>query len=1017
VPHTKHRLSWILIAALFLPSIAYAQGVPQTSSSPPTSPSDESALREVLDKYFAAYAREDLEEVMRLWSARSPELAPRREALQKFFKASDNIEVKSLMIRKVTAGAERASIRLAVETSAADAQTGKPSGGVGQLNRTLQFVKEDGAWKVWREVAAEEDLAAALVASKTPEERDALLAAEKELMTAELWRALIRQGTRQYLQSNYPHALTINQLALSVAEYIRDNEGIAQALNDNGAVQYKLGDFGLALEYLHRSLTLRRTLMNRLNIAVTLSNLGSVYGSQGNYSLSAEYFQKAVGEFESLELNRPMGALLNNIGNIYEAQGNNRMAIENYEKALKYFVASKDEEGAGVVFNNIGTAHQKQGDYGLALEYLQKSLKLKEASDNKAGIAASLHNIGEVYRSQGGYDLALDYFQKSLSKYETLGENSRFHAATLCSMGIVYYSLADYPKALDFSERAAAVAAKTDGREVLWEARTTAGRAYRALNKLVQARQAFEEAIATVEGLREWVAGGEQEQQRFFEGKTSPYHEMVGLLVAQDKPGDALPYAEQAKARVLLDVLRRGRVDVTKAMTSREREQEKKLNGELVWLNKQVTSEGQSAQPDHVRLAGLKAQLDKARLEYEAFRTSLYAAHPELKARRGEARTVTLGEAADMLPEAQSAVLEYVVTEEKTYLFVLTKGGRAKHGALSLRAHTLPIKRRELAEQVEGFRQQLAKRDLTFRASASRLYDLLLKPARAELEGKNQLVVVPDGVLWELPFQALQDAQRRYLVEDHSISYAPSLTVLREMANLRRRNPGATDAATLLAFGNPALEKQPVEQVNGGRRDDKLSPLPEAEKEVKTLAQLYGTERSKVYTGPAAREERLKAEAGSHRIIQLAAHAILNDASPMYSHVLLAQGATGANDDGLLEAWEMMNLDLRADLVVLSACETGLGRVAPGEGVIGMSWALFVAGSPTTVVSLWKVESTSTTELMLDFHRNLLSVGRASQSPPSKASALQRAAVKMLGSVNYRHPFYWAGFSVVGDGN
>ena len=143
-------------------------------------------------------------------------------------------------------------------------------------------------------------------------------------------------------------------------------------------------------------------------------------------------------------------------------------------------------------------------------------------------------------------------------------------------------------------------------------------------------------------------------------------------------------------------------------------------------------------------------------------------------------------------------------------------------------------------------------------------------------------------------------------------------------------------------------------------------------------------------------------------MLHLATHGILNDASPMYSHLVLSAEGGSGEEDGLLEAWEVIDLDLEADLAVLSACETGRGRVGAGEGMIGLSWAFFVAGCPTTVVSQWQVESASTTELMLAFHRNLM-------KGESKAQALRSAALKLLGDRRYRHPFYWAGFVVIGE--
>ena len=176
---------------------------------------------------------------------------------------------------------------------------------------------------------------------------------------------------------------------------------------------------------------------------------------------------------------------------------------------------------------------------------------------------------------------------------------------------------------------------------------------------------------------------------------------------------------------------------------------------------------------------------------------------------------------------------------------------------------------------------------------------------------------------------------------------------------------------TLLALGNPVLGSETLKRAALTLRDGKLDPLPEAEQEVKALGRLYGVSRSKVYIGAEAREDRLKSEASGAKILHFATHGMLNNASPMYSHLALAEG--GANEDGLLEAWELMQLDLHADLAVLSACETARGRIGAGEGMIGFSWAMFIAGVPSIVVSQWKVESAGTRDLMVNFHRGLIS--------------------------------------------
>jgi CHAT domain-containing protein len=289
------------------------------------------------------------------------------------------------------------------------------------------------------------------------------------------------------------------------------------------------------------------------------------------------------------------------------------------------------------------------------------------------------------------------------------------------------------------------------------------------------------------------------------------------------------------------------------------------------------------------------------------------------------------------------------------------------------------------------------------------LYDLLLKPAQAQLRGKTALVIAPDGALWELPFQSLLTGTNRYLLEECAISYAPSLTALREMtAQRKKRAAPRAGAGELLAFGNPSLGAEVAARASLVQRGGSFEPLPEAEREVNTLAQLYGATRSRVYVGAEAREDRAKIEGGRYRVLHFATHAVLNDAAPLYSHLMLTPG--DGNEDGLLEAWELMEMDMRADLVVLSACETGRGRVGAGEGMIGLSWALFVAGSPAALVSQWKVESVSTTRLMLEFHRNL------TRSGLPRARALQAAAKKMMRVAEHRHPYYWAGFVLVGEG-
>src|SRR5437764_368637 len=348
------------------------------------------------------------------------------------------------------------------------------------------------------------------------------------------------------------------------------------------------------------------------------------------------------------------------------------------------------------------------------------------------------------------------------------------------------------------------------------------------------------------------VPGGESELEEYFENKVGPYNAMTGLSVAENNAPEALAYAERAKGRVILEALRSGRIRPDKAMTAQERQQEQELTAALVALNTQINREKMRDKPDAARLSALNARLETARLDREEFQVGLYAAHPELKTQRGEAEVLRVEQARELLRDEQSALLEYAVADEQVYLFVLTKG--AASSPVVLRALTLPIKRTDLAARVEKFRQRLANRDLDYAAMAAELYNLLLKPAAEQLRNKTTLVIVPDGILWDLPFQALQPAPNHYLVEDYALSYAPSLTVLREMMAKRRKQE--SDARSmLLAIGNPALGQQTVERARTVLINEQLALLPEAERQVKTLGQLYGPGHSTVYIGAEARED------------------------------------------------------------------------------------------------------------------------------------------------------------------
>ena len=554
------------------------------------------------------------------------------------------------------------------------------------------------------------------------------------------------------------------------------------------------------------------------------------------------------------------------------------------------------------------------------------------------------------------------------------------------------------------AKEAQVISERLSSRILSSELYATLARIYLNGNDNERAEEYFKYAVREDDDARaSWIAD-EESASNLFGSRISPYYNLMELYTRSGRSADAFELSERMRSRTIVDAFRNAKIDISRAMSPEERTRESDLKLALISLNERLSKMGELSKESS---APLIEELRLKRLEFDDFRNRLHAAHPELQVHRGEMKPIALEEAASVLTDDKCTVLEYAVADDKTLLFVITIEPSNKP---QLSSFVIDVKRADLLQKVEQYRQEIGQGKLGHKSQAQALYDLLLRPAASKLLGRSRLIIIPDGPLWDLPFQALQDGGKS-LIERSAVSYAPSLTALREMTRTTRSRRTGGDFE-LFAAGNPMVGKATSDKVERVFMAEKLTPLPEAERLANELGKMYGRRRSNVYTGDAARESVVKSEAPHYRIVQFATHGILNDTNPMYSHIVLAQNNKDPNEDGLLEAWELKDLDLNADMVILSACETARGKISNGEGVIGMTWASFIAGAPTTVASQWKVESRSTTELMLEFHRQLLAKKKV-----SKAEALRRASLKVMKMPGFQHPSYWAGFVIVGDGS
>lgn len=624
------------------------------------------------------------------------------------------------------------------------------------------------------------------------------------------------------------------------------------------------------------------------------------------------------------------------------------------EQSLKLKEKLGIRTGLASTLNALGISAGSSGQTQAATAYFERAIAEARLAGDRGELARSLMNLGVLLVRQDNDSAAIPLFEECLKVTLELNQLrvASFARVNLAG-GLTRQKRAE--EALPLTRDALDWARQSGNLSVAFMASDAMANAFNELKRYGEAEAAWRDAIEALEEQVDSVVGPER-QARFLTNKLYVYDRLANLLIEQNRAEEAFRVVERIKDRLISDAIRSGQANIDKVLTADERAKE----GDL---RKRLASD-----------PGLKS-----RSEYRDYLTGLYVAHPELKVQRVDIEPSTPAELVAALPP-DTAMIEYVFGHPDVRMFVIT---RSANGSAETKTYRLAIDHDDLKAKVRQFDKQLGTRDLAFQALSRELYKLLIEPAAQQLRGRRALVIVPDHFLWGFSFQALQAATGRYLIEDHQVSYAHSLTMLRAMIGMRRdRTPGAAQVAALGAEGVP-----------GGRRIAQL------------ISDLYGTGNTRVLLDAAANAANLRAVAQEIDVLHISAHGIYRDDDPLASYLLLP---SGERDQQIL-ARDLMTLHTKARLVVLSGCETGKDSSVIGEGLVGFSWALFVAGSPTTVASQWKVDADATSELMLSFYRSL----RGGASP---SLSLQKAALYMLSQPRYRHPFYWAGFSVIGAG-
>jgi CHAT domain-containing protein/Tfp pilus assembly protein PilF len=812
----------------------------------------------------------------------------------------------------------------------------------------------------------------------------------------EIWRrvggpyeqaAILNDLAKAYLDNNNLElAVETFQEALPLALSSGDLAKHASVTNGLGAALYQIGRYDEAFAVLERAIKLSRE-ASEVEVETAIEhNLGAIYQTWGQLQKAVEMYTHVIGRVPPED----KGHVYSSLGALYLDLGDLDKALASYQQSREAYHDLNDPQEVDALVG-IGTTRQRMKDFQGALAEYERARKLSPEESWSV-----INHLGMVQLDLGKPQEGLRLLERARELARSSGDPQKM-ASTLLALGSACRALKQPEAAAEHYGKAIAL-----GDQLLYRDAVAVGLQRRAVlreeqGRLAEARSDIEKALEVIEATRKNVIG-DQIRTTFFASKRSFYDLYIDVLMQLDQrnPSEryraqALAASERARARGLLDLLAEGRIDLSQGLDPDLRQQEAQLASKLSGVQLELRNK-----PSPGRALELQGEVDRLNRQQEQLDWEIRRRNPRY-AQVSYPLPLKLGEIQGKLLDDRTALLEYALGPERSTLFVITRE--------ALSTYELPPAA-EIAKQVERLRGALEKEsNLTrpeYLESAFQLYQDLLAPAAAALATKSELLIAPDRSLYYIPFEALLtepagDRSYRdlpYFLRRHSITYIPSASVL---AGLRgpREEPAEADRKQLVSFA----------PFTGSVGDRSFLPLPASLGEVKAIAGLYPSSSLTLVAGQADEEtvKHLPAVAKSHRL-HFATHATIDERHPEYSALILA--AHGG--DGYLQAHEIFNLKLSADLAVLSACQTARGKEVTGEGLVGLTRAFFYAGVPSLVVSLWNVVDGSTSGFMLDFYRGL-------DRGHGKATALRDAKLVMIQRGTYAHPTYWAPFILIGE--
>lgn len=843
-------------------------------------------------------------------------------------------------------------------------------------------------------------------------------------------RTLYSLGNFYQTRGDPERALRYLEQALPLRQGAGDLNGQVNTLNAMAAAYSDLGRIREARESFERLLELSQGAQDTQR-AGALTSLAGFDQRTGELQKAQELYQKALQIFERLSSRLFQAQVLHNMAALSHDLGDLETALDQYRRALDL---CRSVEGRNLAIEtleaqtlaNLGwTQHLLHPEQSKeALQTLHQAYELGRNLDNSDSIQAlALYYIGQVYSQLDEPGVALPFLERSSAIWR---KEPGDYPKSLLALGEVHQALGHRQEAASFFAQALESSRRLENTSMISKCLYQQAAFDRGNGDLEKALGEIEEALGLVEGMRSRVESDDL-RTSFLASRRSFFELYIEILMRlhEQRPGEgfdarAFQASERARARGLLDLLAEGRIEVRQGIAPDLKRRETELDAQVGYLRNQL-SRVHSSPGSEARIAQLKRQIGEAETERERLSEQIRRDYPQYAALLYP-KPLDLAAVRGLLDD-RTALCEYAVGEESSFLFVVTRD--------RLQSYRLPGQG-ELGRAVEAIRGALAagpgrRRSGSYVRAAFQLYQGILAPAEALLRGKSRLLVSPDGPLLVLPFdtllteEAASDDYRDlpYLLRRYATTSIPSASVLGRVQAAKPEAEGA--AKTFLGYSDPIYEdglaSGGATEVQGdGRRGGPADPerptqrLEESAREVREIASLFPVSESAVYERGAATEENVENNEllKKARLIHFATHGFVDEVRPYLSGLVLTR-TQGREADGILRMHEIFNLRMRADLVVLSACDTGLGKQVSGEGLVGLTRAFLYAGANSLVVSLWQVADRSTAGLMVDFY-NFLKQGE------EKVDALQRAKLRMIESGGKTsHPFYWAPFVLTGE--